>query len=103
MKNIHRILVAALVCAASVASAQTVEGTSYYLPKTALQLTLLVEKTTYQPGEFAAYAQRYMKKNDVQLESSTTYRLIDTKMATFALPSMPREKPLKNLRNSWLR
>lgn len=86
MKNIHRILVAALVCAASVASAQTVEGTSYYLPKTALQLTLLVEKTTYQPGEFAAYAQRYMKKNDVQLESSTTYRLIDTKMATFALP-----------------
>lgn len=86
MKNIHRILVAALVCAASVASAQTVEGTSYYLPKTALQLTLLVEKTTYQPGEFAAYAQRYMKKNDVQLESSTTYRLIDTKIATFALP-----------------
>ena len=68
------------------ALAQTVEGTSYYLPKTALQLTLLVEKTTYQPGEFAAYAQRYMKKNDVQLESSTTYRLIDTKIATFALP-----------------
>ena len=94
MKNIHRILVAALVCAASVASAQTVEGTSYYLPKTALQLTLLVEKTTYQPGEFAAYAQRYMKKNDVQLESSTTYRLIDTKMATFALPDTAKRYTL---------
>ena len=94
MKNIHRILVAALVCAASVASAQTVEGTSYYLPKTALRLTLLVEKTTYQPGEFAAYAQRYMKKNDVQLESSTTYRLIDTNIATFALPDTAKRYTL---------
>ncbi|MBR6016785.1 MAG: DUF4831 family protein, partial [Prevotella sp.] len=94
MKNIHRIIVAALVCATSVASAQTVEGTSYYLPKTALRLTLLVEKTSYQPGEFAGYAQRYMKKNDVQLEASTTYRLIDTKIATFALPDTAKRYTL---------
>ena len=74
--------------------AQTVEGTSYYLPKTALRLTLLVEKTSYQPGEFAGYAQRYMKKNDVQLEPSTTYRLIDTKIATFALPDTAKRYTL---------
>ena len=76
------------------AMAQTVEGTSYYLPKTALRLTLLVEKTSYQPGEFAGYAQRYMKKNDVQLEPSTTYRLIDTKIATFALPDTAKRYTL---------
>ena len=94
MKNIHRILVAAFVCAASVASAQTVEGTSYFLPKTAIRLTLLVEKTTYQPGEFAAYAQRYMKVNDVQLEPSTTYRLVNVKMTAFAVPDTAKRYTL---------
>lgn len=94
MKNIHRILVAAFVCAASAASAQTVEGTSYFLPKTAIRLTLLVEKTNYKPGEFAAYAQRYMKKNDVPLEPSTTYRLIDTQMSTFAVPDTAKRYTL---------
>ncbi|MBR1469746.1 MAG: DUF4831 family protein [Prevotella sp.] len=77
------------------AVAQTIEGTSYFLPKTALRLTLLVEKTTYKPGEFAAYAQRYMKKTDVQLEPSTTYRLIDTQMTPFALPDTAKRYTLQ--------
>ena len=77
------------------ASAQTVEGTSYYLPKTALRVTLLVEKTTYKPGEFAAYAQRYMKKNDVSLEASTTYRLVNTQMSTYAVPDTAKRFTLQ--------
>ena len=47
---------------------QAIEGTSYYLPKTAMKFTLTVEKTQYEPGQFAGYAQRYMKQDDVQLE-----------------------------------
>ena len=36
----------------------TPEGAVYFLPKTAIRINLLVEKTTYTPGDFAAYAQR---------------------------------------------
>lgn len=66
--------------------AQSVEGTSYYLPKTAVKVTLMVEKTEYTPGEFAAYAQRYMKKADVEQEASTTFRLVSARLTTFAVP-----------------
>ena len=65
---------------------QAIEGTSYYLPKTAMKFTLTVEKTQYEPGQFAGYAQRYMKQDDVQLEASTTYRIVDTRMHNIAMP-----------------
>jgi hypothetical protein len=65
---------------------QTIEGTSYYLPKTAMKFTLTVEKTQYEPGQFAGYAQRYMKQDDVQLEASTTYRIVNTRMHNIAMP-----------------
>lgn len=65
---------------------QVIEGTSYYLPKTAMKFTLTVEKTQYEPGQFAGYAQRYMKQDDVQLEASTTYRIVDTRMHNIAMP-----------------
>ena len=53
----------------------TAEGVVYYLPQTAVQLRVLVEKTSYEPGDFARYAQRYLRLNDVALEPSTTYRV----------------------------
>ena len=31
------------------------EGVTYCLPKTAIQVRLLVEKTVYTPGDLAAY------------------------------------------------
>ena len=65
---------------------QAIEGTSYYLPKTAMKFTLTVEKTQYEPGQFAGYAQRYMKQDDVQLEASTTYRIVETRMHNIAMP-----------------
>ncbi|MCR5130197.1 MAG: DUF4831 family protein [Prevotella sp.] len=66
--------------------AQPVEGTSYYLPQTAMKFTLMVEKSVYEPGELAGYAQRYMKMNDVKMEATTEHRIIDIKMNTFAQP-----------------
>ena len=36
----------------------SVEGSSYYLPQTALRFALQIEKSTYTPGEFAGYASR---------------------------------------------
>ncbi|MBQ7472495.1 MAG: DUF4831 family protein [Prevotella sp.] len=76
-------------------SAQSpVEGTTYYLPRTELQFTFLVEKTTYTPGEFAIYAQRYMKRSDVKKEAETAYRIVDVKMQPIAVPDSSKRYTL---------
>ena len=67
------------------ASAQSVEGTSYYLPKAVARFTIKVEKTQYTSGRLATYAPRYLKKN-VQQEPTVTYRLIGMDMTQLAVP-----------------
>ena len=39
----------------------TSEGAVYYLPKTAIRVTLKIEKTTYTPGEFCKYSEKYLR------------------------------------------
>lgn len=65
--------------------AQSIEGTDYYLPKAVMRFTVKVEKTQYQPGKFANYARRYIKK-DVAMEPATSYRLIGLDMNQLAMP-----------------
>lgn len=57
-----------------------IEGTSYYLPKTALQFTLLIEKKEFKPGEYADYAISYLKESETVLDAKTSYRILDIKM-----------------------
>ena len=61
-----------------------VEGTPYYLPCTGLRFAMLVEKTVYTPGEFAVYAEKYLKKKDVSTEPSVEYRIADVKITSIA-------------------
>lgn len=52
------------------------EGTEYYLPRTELRFTVKIEKTSYTPGDFAVYAEKYMKVNDVSMQPSVSYRIL---------------------------
>lgn len=52
------------------------EGTGYYLPRTELRFTVKMEKTSYTPGDFAVYAEKYMKVSDVSMQPSVTYRIL---------------------------
>ena len=54
----------------------TPDGATFFLPKTAIRVTVLAEKTTYTPGEYAAYAQRYLRLNNVSSQASVTHRVI---------------------------
>ena len=54
----------------------TAEGMVYYLPKTAVRVSVLVEKTVYTPGEFCRYAHRYLRVGNVSEEPSVAYRVI---------------------------
>ena len=51
------------------------EGAVYFLPKTAIRITVQIEKTTYTPGDFAKYADRYLRLKDVATEPSVGYRI----------------------------
>lgn len=79
------IMIAVMVCVMSVAAQDVLEGLSYYLPKTALRFVFLVEKTSYTPGDFAIYSERYLKEN-AENEAATAFRIIDIKMETFGVP-----------------
>lgn len=59
-----------------------VEGTTYYLPKTALNYTLLIERVTTQPGELSMYAGRFLKKDDVVSKATTAYRILKIQMTS---------------------
>ncbi len=64
---------------------QSIEGTSYTLPKNGMRFTIEVEKTQYTPGRYAPYALRYMKEN-VPQQASTAYRIVNIKMDATAMP-----------------
>ena len=53
----------------------TSDGAIYYLPKTAIRITMQIEKTTYTPGEFCRYADKYLRLKDVSSEPSVSYRI----------------------------
>nr|MCR5472933.1 DUF4831 family protein [Prevotella sp.] len=73
----------------------TTEGAVYFLPKTAVRFTFLVEKTTYTPGDFAAYAQRYMRLKDVSQEPSTQYRILQIKQTPVAVADSTKKYAIK--------
>ena len=73
----------------------TAEGVVYYLPQTAVQLRVLVEKTSYEPGDFARYAQRYLRLNDVALEPSTTYRVTSITVGPKGVPDTTKVYSVK--------
>ena len=62
----------------------TTDGAIYYLPKTAIRITLQIEKTTYTPGDFCKYADKYLRLKDVSTNPSISYRITDIRQeATF--------------------
>lgn len=61
---------------ASYHSGVTSEGAIYYLPKTALRITVQVERSSFTPGEFCKYAERYLRMKDVITEPAINYSII---------------------------
>lgn len=58
------------------------DGTGYYLPRTELRFTIKIEKSSYTPGDFAIYAEKYMKMSDVKTAPEVTYRILDFDIAS---------------------
>lgn len=64
----------------------TVEGVTYCLPKTALRFTVVAEKEVYTPGEYAKYADRYLRLKDVDFEGYTRWTIKSIKVEPYGVP-----------------
>ena len=82
------ILLAVLLCCTFLSAyadkPKNINGTSYFLPKTGLKFTILTEKTTYTPGEFSQYAERYLKQ-PAGNQPETTYRILGIRLSTYGI------------------
>lgn len=99
------VLLSALMFPAVVASAQTqtekfvpgatVEGVSYFLPRTALRMIVTVEKSVTTPGDAHAYAYKYMRLQDVPTHASTTWRVTDIRLIPYGIPDKDKAYSIK--------
>ena len=73
----------------------TPEGVVYYLPKTGLRISVLVEKTTFQPGDFAPFAQRYLRVADAGQEPFMAYRVLGITQTALPIPDTTKVYSVK--------
>ncbi len=64
----------------------TIDGVTYFLPRTALRITVEAEKTVVTPGEFAKYAFRYLRLQGVPTEASTTWTIKNVTVEPYGTP-----------------
>lgn len=70
------------------------EGAAYYLPKTAISISITTEKTTYIPGELCQYADRYLRINNISNKEDISYAI---KSATLSTEGIPDESKLYHI------
>ncbi|MDR1005026.1 MAG: DUF4831 family protein [Prevotellaceae bacterium] len=61
-------------------------GVTYILPKTEIVLTVQTTRHTYTPGEFARYAERYLRMSNVSTEADTYWTLDKVETAVTGVP-----------------
>ncbi|MBR4311965.1 MAG: DUF4831 family protein [Bacteroidaceae bacterium] len=62
------------------------EGVAYYLPKTAINVSITTEKSVYVPGELYQYADRYLRINNVSNKEDVSYTIKSVSLSTVGFP-----------------
>ncbi|MBR0274134.1 MAG: DUF4831 family protein [Bacteroidaceae bacterium] len=73
----------------------TVEGVNYFLPKTVFEVVLTAEKTVTKPGEFAAYADRYLRLKEVPTVETTAWTLKAVSLMPYGVPDSTKAYSIK--------
>ena len=73
----------------------TLEGVSYFLPKTAFRITIISEKTVTKPGDFYKYANRYLRLPNVPAEESVSWAIKSIKLEPFGVPDKDKAYSIK--------
>ena len=62
------------------------EGAAYYLPKTAINISITTVKTTYIPGELCQYADRYLRITGISDKEDSYHTIQSVAIDTEGLP-----------------
>lgn len=100
-----KYLISSLLCCTLSAAAQTeiteympgtnAEGVTYFLPRTALKVDVLVEIKKYTPGEYVKYAERYLRVKNVATEPTQTCSIQKVNLDVFGKPDLQKVYTLK--------
>lgn len=84
-KLVSTILAAMATMPILAASDKPVDGLSYCLPKTAVRMHVLVEKTVTTPGQLADFSELYFK-TPATSNKTTDYRIVGVTFSTCGVP-----------------
>lgn len=73
----------------------TLEGVSYFLPRTAVRVVVRAEKTVITPGDFHAYAFKYLRLQDIPVKASTTWKVKSVEMLPYGVPDKSKAYSIK--------
>lgn len=92
MKRILSSIVLSAIAATSAMAGgeKQVEGLKYYLPKTAVRMQVLVEKTSTEPGQLADYSELYFKKPGA-MAAQTSYRIVGVSFQAEGRPDTDKQ------------
>ena len=64
----------------------TPEGITYFLPKTSVRIVLEVEHTQTLPGEYARFAERYLRLKNVATQPTDQWTITNARIETYGQP-----------------
>jgi hypothetical protein len=68
----------------------TQDAVSYWLPKTKLTVTVTTRKSTFKPGEFSRYAERYLRMNNVKDKAEEIWEITSVDITPSGIPDKER-------------
>ena len=73
----------------------TSDGITYFLPTTCVRVVVTATKTHYTPGEFADYAERYLKLNNVPLTPYDEWNIDDIQLFSYGVADNKKAYSIK--------
>ena len=73
----------------------TLEGVNYFLPKMLFKVVLVAEKSTTIPGEYAGYADRYLRLRDVPTQKQDAWTIKSVALYPFGVPDASKAYNIK--------
>lgn len=73
----------------------TLEGISYFLPRTVFRVTVVAQKTVTRPGDFNKYAERYLRLSNVPQTPSTAWTIDRIILEPYGVPDRTKAYSIK--------
>lgn len=73
----------------------TLEGICYYLPCTALRVTVVAEKTITNPGDYWMYADKYLRLKNVPKSQSVSWNIKSVNLEPYGMPDKAKAYSVK--------